>query len=629
VSLSLSGNNLRGELPQCLHEFDLFKLDLSGNAELTGEPGNLSTSLRELHYKYTGIRALPPNICELKSLTTLRTEWANVSLSPFPVCLFALPGLTTFDVLDGNMPGEDSQEGYAPTQFSETRLQVGGNDVRLFLDFTLLDPSPSSYFDISDSNTTGARFDISRFLKAFPSVSDANLQGNAISGVFEVPGRDFLSHPIKTLDVSDNLISGVFHDGLLTNIFSKLPQPMLAFAFARNRITGLAPLMSEVEGIFALRPDLKIFDMEGNPFLCRPGENTVFGCTELRIDSFATSFKAGSCQVDLNVSTSELVNPAYPQDLQSGLSLLAADYSSGEPSSQKVVLAEGVSEVVADPENPRLLTMRAPFSCARAAELGLFGRNLTKADFGLAFDGVEVSTGNATAPVINRSPMVQRSTEYREQHVPDHVTASSKPTVRHTGEPVEAANRLRFEVSGFSRCPDYVDINEQIIYPLFERYPELYSILNYSFLTLSVPNDRYITGVLAMHGQTEAYGDLALVCFADTLADRIYFDRFTKCLYRDSGSVPFNVDSCIDEVAPGYSGRIRQCISSDHGARLVAEGRERSIQLSGSWSPTVYIDGKVSCVWGASCNFEDHEGLRVEICNTYAKKFGRTPDVCQ
>lgn len=624
ISITLSGNNLQGTLPSCLDVFPLMDLDLSGNPELTGTMGELPTTLTGLHYKYTSISSLPTNICSLTRLTALRTEWTRVSESTFPLCLLNFPGLSTLDVLDGHMRGDDSQSGYAPTRFAGSRFQVGGNDVRLNIDFTGLSEQGSSYFDISDSNSTGTGFEISRFLKAFPSVSDANLQRNAIRGVFDAPGRDFLLHPIKTLDVSDNLISGVLQDGLLTKVVSTLPKRMLAFSFARNRITGLAPLMSEVEDLLASHPDLKILDMDGNPFLCRPDADSVFSCTALRIDSIEELEigNSGPCHVVLGVSTSDLVNPINPEDLLADLSLLAADYSTGEPAAEKAPLAEAVDSISADPQNPRLLTISATFTHEQAETLGLVGRDLTRFDFGLAFAGLEVSTGNSTAPVAgqpSRSRLGARSA----------ATSSASSTPSAPAAPLTAVNRLKMEISGFSRCPDYVDINEELVYPLFERYPELYSILDYSFLTLTVPCDRYSTGVLAMHGQTESYGDIALVCFADTVSDSFYFDRFTRCLYRDSAAVPFNVEACINEVAPGYADRILQCISSDHGSRLVAQGRERSIELSASWSPVLYLDGKVSCIWGDICQFYGVEGLRSAICDAYTEKFHTVPNVCQ
>lgn len=188
------------------------------------------------------------------------------------------------------------------------------------------------------------------------------------------------------------------------------------------------------------------------------------------------------------------------------------------------------------------------------------------------------------------------------------------------GEKVNA-KPVSVVIHGEAKCPDMgsiEDIFEDIVATLGE------DVVDVTLGWIARENAEYPTGYWSLHGQTEVIGNAYTSCAAEMYGMTKAL-AFTKCLNVNISVVPTNARECAGNAGLDFDA-LRACALGDRGAALLKEGVALSDKYGAVWSPTIYIDDQLYCLWHSSpCKASKEADFGKAVCDAYT---GTRPEAC-
>ncbi|EFO64398.1 Leucine-rich repeat protein [Giardia lamblia P15] len=618
----LSGNNLVGSLPGCLHVFDVTDMEFSTN-QLHGEFPRVNCSrLDTLYYKFNEFTSLPENICDCHSLQYLHVEYNDMSGHVFPSCL--LEKSEQFGILYAvnNNLYLDNGVRYTP---ASTNFIVGGND--LYLDFStasLVKSPDTTMLDISATKSKG-HISFPELFNKYPAAKELNLQGNFFTGDPFTTEALKPNHLLQVLDLDNNSFASVITSSTLLQYFNQYPAKMISFRVSNNHITGLPPTTRMLEIIRARLPNLQALDLGSNPFLCPPDYSMSqysLGCTHILIEKISVAKDTG-VRIITYLST-DTVFKHLPVDLiVSHLSASLMNMTAGVDA-DKWFLVPSIDVMTLVDANAN--KYKAIFSITEADAISLFGGNfqsITPDKVRILFDGkcVSVHENRKNAAAFNNHFNGVVSRELEERHL-------------HASQGVDEL-KILVEFYGISKCPGYISTVSELINPFIRQYPELLQIVDIRFVSQADAEPRYSAHGITMHGQGEVFGDRFLMCLQEYV-DYFIFNDVTSCLYADgtSSSIPYAIEDCLDQVISdkGLQKKIMDCKDGEMATSLFVESKKRCRWLGAAFSCTIFADSQLVCPYGdVTCPFDPYniESFAVYLCNLYRAKNSYIHKMCK
>ncbi|ELP93455.1 polygalacturonase inhibitor 1 precursor, putative [Entamoeba invadens IP1] len=175
---------------------------------------------------------------------------------------------------------------------------------------------------------------------------------------------------------------------------------------------------------------------------------------------------------------------------------------------------------------------------------------------------------------------------------------------------------------GMSKCPDFENLVNGALYPMLEQIGD---IIDFKFGWIITENTEYPTGYYSMHGNTEVQGDFMFSC-VNALYNSSKAMSFYQCLSSSLDSVPLDFTLCaehqrLDPIA------ITKCTNDAYGKQLIKDGMDDVKRLGSTWSPTVYINDKLYCLYDSSpCGAATIEDWIRDVCKEY--KGDKKPEAC-
>ncbi|KAL4302430.1 hypothetical protein GQ457_10G029920 [Hibiscus cannabinus] len=231
--LYMGGNNLKGDLPDCVSNFtSLESLDLSSN-QFSGDISTLKT-LTSLEKLDLSSNQFSGDVSALEALTSLQVLSLSNNYFEIPSSLgpfFDLSQLKRFRADNNVIYAESEMQSSVPSfQLNEISLSCCGDAGQLPL--FLYSQHDLRNVDLSNLNLEG-EFP-NWLLQNNTNLGTLNLANNSLRGPFELP---FPPHTILSyLDISKNSI----HDKVPTEIGERLPS-LLYLNMARNHFYGSIP----------------------------------------------------------------------------------------------------------------------------------------------------------------------------------------------------------------------------------------------------------------------------------------------------------------------------------------------------------------------------------------------------
>lgn len=186
---------------------------------------------------------------------------------------------------------------------------------------------------------------------------------------------------------------------------------------------------------------------------------------------------------------------------------------------------------------------------------------------------------------------------------------------------VAAPKPVSVVIHGEAKCPDMgsiEDIFEDVVSTLGEDVVEV------TLGWIAKANEQYPTGYWSLHGQTEVIGNAYTSCAAEMYGMTKAL-KFTKCLNVNISVVPTNARECAGKTGLDFEA-LRACALGEKGAKLLKEGVALSDSYGAVWSPTIYIDGQMFCLWHSSpCKASKESDFGKAVCDAYT---GTRPAAC-
>ncbi|KAK8500179.1 hypothetical protein V6N12_002287 [Hibiscus sabdariffa] len=231
--LYMGGNNLKGDLPDCVSNFtSLQSLDLSSN-QFSGDISTLKT-LTSLEKLDLSSNQFSGDVSALEALTSLQVLSLSNNYFEIPSSLgpfFDLSQLKRFRADNNVIYAESEMQSSVPRfQLNEIRLSCCG-------DAGQIPPFLYSQHDLRDVDLSNLNLEgefPNWLLQNNTNLGTLNLANNSLRGPFELP---FPPHTILSyLDISKNSI----HDKVPTEIGERLPS-LSYLNMARNHFYGSIP----------------------------------------------------------------------------------------------------------------------------------------------------------------------------------------------------------------------------------------------------------------------------------------------------------------------------------------------------------------------------------------------------
>ena len=621
-TIILSGNNLVGSLPGCLHVFDVTDMEFSTN-HLHGEFPRVNCSrLDTLYYKFNNFTSLPENICDCHSLQYLHVEYNDMTGHVFPSCL--LEKSKQFGILYAvnNNLYLDNEAKYSP---ASTNFIVGGNDLHLdFSTASLIASSDTTMLDISATKSKG-HIEFPELFSKYPAVKEFNLQGNAFTGNPFTTETLKPNHLLQVLDLDNNSFASVITSNTLLQYFNQYPAKMISFRASNNHITGLPPTTKMLETIRIRLPNLQVFDLGSNPFLC-PSDYSVsessIGCTHIMIEKISIAKDAG-VRIAAYLST-DTVYKHLPVDLVAPhLSVRLMNVTAGADADDWFTVSSIDSLTLVDANANKY---KLVFLITEADATSLFGANLQS----LTPDKVRIFFDDKCVSIYES---LQEATD-TNNHTKETVLQESERKHKNTSQGITDL-RILVEFYGISKCPGYISTVTGLINPFLRRYPELLQIADIKFVSQADAEPRYSARGITMYGQAEVFGDRFLMCLQEYV-DYFIFNDVTSCLYADGSgsSIPYAIEACLDQVISdkGLQKKIMDCKDGEMATSLFVESKKRCRELGAAFSCTIFADSQLVCPYGdATCPFDPDnvESFAVYLCNLYRAKNSYIHEMCK
>jgi len=183
------------------------------------------------------------------------------------------------------------------------------------------------------------------------------------------------------------------------------------------------------------------------------------------------------------------------------------------------------------------------------------------------------------------------------------------------------AEPVHVRIHGEAKCPDFgsiVTIFQKIMHVLGTDVVDL----ELGFIMKDIPD--YSTGYWSLHGQSEVIGNALILCAEQQTNITAAID-FAACLAERIDDVPTNAGACANRLGMDYS-KLRSCAFSDTAKDLLEKAKSLSDKDSAVWSPTIFINDELYCLWHSTpCKATTEDDFRRAICDAYK---GQTPPGC-
>ncbi len=121
-------------------------------------------------------------------------------------------------------------------------------------------------------------------------------------------------------------------------------------------------------------------------------------------------------------------------------------------------------------------------------------------------------------------------------------------------------------------------------------------------------------------------GDLYEIC-AQANNHQQLFD-YVYCLTQRQSVIPYNVDSCAQQVSLNATA-LKTCAYGSQGKQLLTASIAKTQQWQTRYSPTMYLQNEFYCVYGlpSECKAREYSDFVTSICNAY--KGSSKPSACK
>lgn len=206
---------------------------------------------------------------------------------------------------------------------------------------------------------------------------------------------------------------------------------------------------------------------------------------------------------------------------------------------------------------------------------------------------------------------IQKREKVKFEHKATQRAARQQGTVKKAIDPL-----VRMTVTAYSQCPDYQDFFNAIYRPFAIKYPELEKYVKFEYVSMARDGSENAVGATSMHGQYEAFMDLIYLCYQHYAPD--VFVEGQTC-YNANGSECLGAHVTNADVKSS----IELCALESFGHGLLQASEQRVQALQASWSPSVYFDDALVCLYNdaadaerdcASSFFKDGDSLAKYLC---------------
>ncbi|ELP93379.1 polygalacturonase inhibitor 2 precursor, putative [Entamoeba invadens IP1] len=431
-------------------------------------------------------------------------------------------------------------------------------------------------------------------------VLSLNLSSNNLKG--EVPPLFVLQH-VKKIDVSNNQITGlltsfnglqrldtlIISNNLFKGFANVLGTSLKHFKAANNAfddvfyflknnvfletldlsynsIRTIPRALNKLSNLISLNMKHNKITSEIPPMAalvnlesCDFSENTIVG-------TIPNSLGTLPRLVDINLSKSNLSGP-IPHSLFLGKSLEKVDISYTHLSGHLVGLDKAKHLKKIDMKNTQI-TGKIP---------SLFGSSLTELD---------VTNTSIECPIlaVNKLKVIS-----------------------------DCPERVRITLHGMSKCGDFTNAINNAIAPLNR---ELEDIVDYTFGWIVTPTPEKVTGYSSMHGDTEVDGDFLFSCSNEVYNSTVALNLY-QCMSRVLYLIPSNLYDCTQKLGIDPI-PISDCMMGEVGQKLMKEGLQDVERLASHWSPTIYINEELYCLYDTNeCKAMYLEDWIRDVCLEY------------
>lgn len=596
VTIELVGNNLEGTLPACLDSLHtLTHLSLSHN-RLEGSLPDLPSTLTYLNVGHNRLTSLPPNLCTLPALETVRLDHNDFPGLEIPSCLLHLPELRVSR--SGLMFPKDLKKLLFPGH--RKRLLAASCDGHFLELVPPFEPSRTVWeLDLTD---VGLSCDapLSRLLIAFPLVRELYLGGNNLTGVLDFKAVAFLQHSIilTTLNLGSNNMSGVLRGVETLRLFLNSSLPFLcALDLSDNSLTGISPTLNEVQELYDTFPSFYVLNLHENPFFCAIGAAPAFSC-----QAIAFSYELLSI-THLRVF---IFHPGLTfLDQESNTFLLSVGDASMELNVSTILEVDGVSG-------------------------NFFLDAILPSDHNISLSSPTIRLYWCDFEVVV-TPLQPKNDTRSDSGISELITPSTSPKAPTTPP------KLQLDVFGASKCPYFAQLVSQTLPQVYLAYPQLLEIANIRFLSLVEPSEHVAVRGYSMHGSLEVIEDCYCLCLQDLLGyDAKKMFEFFSCIYAVNTDASIELlDQCqgLLEHTGIDSQELRQgilsCLSGDQAIELVNVGYEKQIHHGIGYSPTIFLGDSLFCIEGIKCAYDHPDNgeayarnIMAALCRAYEEEFG-------
>lgn len=171
-------------------------------------------------------------------------------------------------------------------------------------------------------------------------------------------------------------------------------------------------------------------------------------------------------------------------------------------------------------------------------------------------------------------------------------------------------------VTAYSQCPDYQNFFNAVYRPFAIKYPELEKYVQFEYVSMARDGAENAVGATSMHGQYEAFMDLIYLCY-EHYAPEAFVEG--QACYNTNGS------NCMAAHVTNADVRnsIELCALEGFGHGLLRKSEQRVAALQAGWSPSVYFDDVLVCLYNdaadaerdcATSFFADGDGFAKYLC---------------
>ena len=458
------------------------------------------------------------------------------------------------------------------------------------------------FIDLTNTTIAGA-LDLSTLKKAI----DVSLSHTQL----EITVSGELPETARAIDVSYSNFE-MLVDDLLEKIQGRTE--LEVFSAKHARLYGQQPTNHQIHSL-----ERELVDFSDNSLLCRPDSMGMFDCTFLEPVAVTTSEEPS---LQIQVKSAERL-PEISEKMLPMLEVYVKNVSGSTVNDTQVYKVECT---VAREDSYRYV-----FACPTKTDVSYPNETA------ITYQDKAVSTGSLlVVKEVNEllsdveegayKGYFERYGVQRRERVKYERAAAQKAARQQISAKKAIEPLLKMSVTAYSKCPDYRNFFSEIYRPFAIKYPELEKYVAYEYVSMARDGSANAVGATSMHGQYEAFMDLIYLCYQhyapETFveAQACYNANGSDCLKAHVGSA--DVRSSIE-----------LCAVEGFGHKLLRKSEEEVQELQAAWSPSVYFDGALVCLFNdaadaerdcSSSFFKDGDSFAKYLCaNT---KMSGTPE---